>query len=263
MSLLGLRAPARPCHHRSHRYTKGLGAPCTPAGPTPGGRAGALYVPAEGPVPRGRVSGLVPPRLQLSYLTLAQRWTAVNAELFVCKTGTVAFQLTTQGYRAKQSKQLQSTTQDEATARRGLLKRRGAWPGACGQPVPPCCHGPRQTLTVTAEPDASAPALRAGGGHTCTPVRADLPPAPRNHSLSVPAPSCTQWSLMPGFLCQIRTANSFLSFNVINHPTFSSSELRNLHFYNGGFENKDTNANDPRTARGRSESCQSQPSTLH
>lgn len=41
----------------------------------------------------------------------------------------------------------------------------------------------------------------------------------------------------------MRTENSFLNFNIINHPTFSISELRNLHVYNGGFENKDTNAN--------------------
>lgn len=54
---------------------------------------------------------------------------------------------------------------------------------------------------------------------------------------------------MPGFPCQIRTENSFLNFNIINHPTFSISELRNLHVYNGGFEKKDKNANAAQTGR--------------
>lgn len=54
---------------------------------------------------------------------------------------------------------------------------------------------------------------------------------------------------MPGFLCQIRTENSFLNFNIINQPTFSISELRNLHVYNGGFEKKDKNANVAQTGR--------------
>lgn len=40
------------------------------------------------------------------------------------------------------------------------------------------------------------------------------------------------------FLCQIHTRSSFLNFNIINHLTFSISELRNLHFYNGGFERR-------------------------
>lgn len=31
---------------------------------------------------------------------------------------------------------------------------------------------------------------------------------------------------------------SFLNLNAINHPTFSLAELGNLHFYNGGFENR-------------------------
>ena len=53
--------------------------------------------------------------------------------------------------------------------------------------------------------------------------------------------------LAQGFLCQIHTGSSFLSFNIINHPTFSISELRNLHFYNGGFEKEDINANVPQT----------------
>lgn len=54
---------------------------------------------------------------------------------------------------------------------------------------------------------------------------------------------------MPGFPCQIRTENSLLNFNIINHPTFSISELRNLHVYNGGFEEKDKNANAAQTGR--------------
>ena len=53
--------------------------------------------------------------------------------------------------------------------------------------------------------------------------------------------------LVQGFLCQIHTGSSFLNFNIVNHLTFSFSEFRNLHFYNGGFEIKDINANVPQT----------------
>lgn len=103
--------------------------------------------------------------------------------------------------------------------------------------------------------DRAAPALHSpasGGGHpapTCPP--STCPSAGRlNHRPSVPPTGCTLWFLMilaQGFLCQIHTGSSFLSFNIINHPTFSISELRNLHFYNGGFEKEDINANVPQT----------------
>lgn len=77
----------------------------------------------------------------------------------------------------------------------------------------------------------------------CTPVHIRPAPTARhcNYGLSVPAPSCAQWFLMIwvlSFLCQIHTRSSFLNFNIINHLTFNISELRNLHFYNGGFERR-------------------------
>lgn len=46
-----------------------------------------LCLPVEGPVPQRRVSGLVPARLRLSHLALAQHWTAVNARPLVCQRG--------------------------------------------------------------------------------------------------------------------------------------------------------------------------------
>lgn len=85
------------------------------------------------------------------------------------------------------------------------------------------------------------PALEAV--YICTPVHIRPAPTARhcNYGLSVPAPSCAQWFLMIwvlSFLCQIHTRSSFLNFNIINHLTFNISELRNLHFYNGGFERR-------------------------
>lgn len=94
---------------------------------------------------------------------------------------------------------------------------------------------------------------------------APLPPAPQSR------PFCStierlQWFLMillRGFLCQIHPGSSFLNFNVINHPTFSLSELRNLHFYNGGFGKKGLNASVPHTVQEFSENLPNKPSMLH
>lgn len=82
--------PGAPCACRSlspqePQVHQGAGAPCAPAGRAPG--QVHLCLPVEGPVPQRRVSGLVPARLRLSHLALAQHWTAVNARPLVCQRG--------------------------------------------------------------------------------------------------------------------------------------------------------------------------------